>query len=84
MLVSFFRAAPKACFHGTCVEYMCDTLFVHLDDPSRGIQDAVFEVLKAASGIQPGVVKKKAAANRGRHRAPEFCDALVAFCDDAK
>ena len=45
------------------MDYMCDTLFVHLDDPGQPIQAAVFEVLKRGIQLHPDVIKRKAAAN---------------------
>jgi dynein assembly factor 5 len=80
MLVSFLGAAPKEALHSTCVDYMCDTLFVHLDDPAPPIQAAVFEVLRAAAVHRPEVVGKKAARCRRMHRSPDLCDRLAALC----
>jgi len=73
----FLLAAPKEHFKGTLMDYMCDQLLIHLDDPDEIIQKAVFEILIVASSVDKGVVEKKTVGARRAHRDVKWCDMVL-------
>jgi dynein assembly factor 5 len=77
---AFLKAAPPVHFKGTVLDYMLDCFFVHLDDSDPVIQDAVLEVLRKARDLDKPLVLKKAQEVRARHRSPDYCDKVIAFC----
>ena len=83
MLVKFWSAAEKSSyFHETCMVYTFDILFLHLDDPSLEIQQAVFKALRCACELHSKLLIQKASESRGKHRTPEFCDELIRMASD--
>ena len=78
--IHFLRAASPQCFRGTPLEYSLETLFVHLDDAEKSVQEAVFEVVKECVRIDKTLVAKKATEHRARHRSPLYCDELIKMC----
>jgi len=76
----FLKSAPPQHFKGTLIDYMCDQLLIHLDDPDPVIQAAVYDILVVAVEVDGGVVKKKATAVRGSHRDVRWCDKLLHLC----
>ena len=46
----FLKSAPPQHFKGTLIDYMCDQLLIHLDDPDPVIQAAVYDILVVAVG----------------------------------
>lgn len=78
MLESFFQCAPPNCYSTTTLDYSLDQLFIHLDDTSRIIQEAVYRVIIAASALNKELVLKKCDKSRATHRSTAMCD-KVAF-----
>lgn len=76
-----FRSAREPCcyFKGTPIEFMVQRLFVHMDDPDRRFQRAIFDVLVVAIDIDANVVEKECKKSRLSHRSGEFCDQLLAL-----
>lgn len=74
-------AAPPApaaeCWRGTPVEYVVDTLLLHLDDPSPPLQEAVYGALAPWAALAPAYAARVAGAAAGRHRTPELCQRLL-------
>lgn len=78
-LESFFRCAPKRAYSSTCVGYMLDQLFVHLDDGDSQIQEAVkATILTVAKEIGSTTVLKKAEAAKDTHRSVTQLESLIA------
>lgn len=73
----FLLAAPKEHFKGTLMDYMCDQLLIHLDDPDEVIQKAVLEILIVAGSLEKDIVEKKTQAARRSHRDARWCDLLL-------
>ncbi|RKO91223.1 armadillo-type protein [Blyttiomyces helicus] len=53
---------------------------IHLDDPDRGVQDAVCESLQACATVAPPTVMREQLSDtvKARHRTPRFIDAVLA------
>lgn len=76
LLPDFFRLAP---LRSTPRDYTADQLLIHLDDPDRTIQNAVFDALLALDrGQTPSFLEPKIVAARPSHRDPCLCDDLLA------
>lgn len=82
-LVAFFAAAPAKAYHGTCIDYSLDQLFVHLDDTDSKMQAAVNSVIQATIPIDSTRVVKKATDCRMAHRSTTYLDALIAEASTA-
>ena len=80
----FLKSAPAAHFRGTLMDYLCDQLLVHMDDPDPVIQRSVYDILVVAIDVDVDVVKKKCIANRGSHRDTKLCDLLLQKCGGAE
>lgn len=76
--IGLLGCAQKDSFKGTPIDYSLDCLFVHLDDPEREIQEAVYRAIEATIPIDQSLVLKKAKEHRMRHRSPHYCDQLIA------
>ncbi|ELU05823.1 hypothetical protein CAPTEDRAFT_167239 [Capitella teleta] len=61
------------------LEEMYKGLMVHLDDPDSSIQDAVLDVLKKASHIEPSHLMQEIDSVRHKHRSTKYCDDLAAY-----
>jgi hypothetical protein len=70
---------PAEAWRGTPVEYVIDTLLLHLDDPSPSIQAAVFEALGPWALTAPTYARKAALAAADKHRSPLFCERLLSL-----
>ena len=73
----FLKSAPPQHFAGTLLDYLCDQLLIHLDDPDQVIQAAVYEILLVAIEVDAKVVTKKVAAVRSSQRDVRWCDKLL-------
>lgn len=73
----FLQCAAPNMFSGTTIDYMLDQLFIHLDDPDAGIQQAVLSVIMVASQVNKDLVCKKAQNCRTTHRSPDMCDKVL-------
>ncbi|GMH85888.1 hypothetical protein TrVE_jg3977 [Triparma verrucosa] len=76
----FLKSAPAEHFKGTLMDYLCDQLLIHMDDPDPVIQQSVFDILLVAIEVDKDVVKKKATATRNSHRDVRLCDLLLKQC----
>lgn len=85
---TFMSASLPGAFSGTSLDYTLDQLFVHLDDGNEVIQNACAQALLVAAALpgSPGsgtvvtckeLVARKAKDQRGSHRSPARCDALL-------
>ncbi len=84
----FMTASVQGAFSGTSLDYTLDQLFIHLDDSDERIQAACYATIMTASTLEHppnatsspaarDLVKKKASSQRGSHRSPAKCDALL-------
>ena len=78
----FLKSAPAEHFKGTLMDYLCDQLLIHMDDPDPVIQRSVFDILAVAVEVDRAVVKKKATSTRNSHRDVRLCDALIKLCGE--
>ncbi len=69
---------PADAWRGTPVEYILDTLLLHLDDPSQAVQAAVFAALEPWVAVAPAYALKATRAAAGKHRSPVLCQRLLA------
>jgi hypothetical protein len=72
---------PAEAWRGTPVEYVIDTLLLHLDDPSPSIQTAVYGALASWAVLAPAYATKAARAAAGKHRSPALCEKLLAHLE---
>ncbi|XP_041085870.1 dynein assembly factor 5, axonemal-like [Polyodon spathula] len=59
------------------LEFLYRGLLVHLDDPDSSIQNAVFDVLKQGSVVDPSLLEKEIEAVKHRHRTSSYCEELL-------
>ena len=77
-LEMFMQAAHSpTCYSSTMIDYTLDQLFIHLDDPSDGMQEAVLRVVLAGAKVDKKSVLAKARHHRGSHRTPDMCDRVI-------
>ena len=83
-LIAFLRTLnysavwdQTANFDKSNLQYLLRGLLVHLDDPSREIQEHIFGVLAVSIEVDPPVLAAEAKAVRERHRSPKLCDELI-------
>ncbi|CEM35003.1 unnamed protein product [Vitrella brassicaformis CCMP3155] len=75
-LTALMNALP-ANWSPTLVEYILQTLFIHLDDPNAAIQDAVADVLKAAMKHNTEAFLKEVRAAAPKSAHPRRCEELL-------
>lgn len=81
-LVAFWEATP-ADYCDANSEYCAAGVVVHMDDPDARMQEAACRVLEAAARRKPKQVREVVQQARHKHRAPHYCDRVVAACDAA-
>ena len=77
--IPFFHCGPPQSFAGGILDYTLDQLVIHLDDPDPIIQKEVSGVVKEASKLDCGLVRKKLTGARDGHRSSRVCDELLAI-----
>lgn len=70
-------ASAAECWRGTPVEYVIDTLLLHLDDTAPAVQAAVYGALVPWAALAPEYARKGATAAASRHRSPALCQQLL-------
>ena len=64
-------------------EYVCQTLFIHLDDKNEDVQAAVFKTLEFAGSIRPNIVyaevrlAQQACKSKSKQKFPRLCEKLI-------
>mmetsp|Transcript_29143 Transcript_29143/g.42790 ORF Transcript_29143/g.42790 Transcript_29143/m.42790 type:complete len:975 (-) Transcript_29143:351-3275(-) len=76
-LAAFLKASPSKSFHGTAIDVIVEQLLVHMDDPDKAIQKAVFDALVVTLSIDCGVVIKQTERAKLSHRSSKLCDELL-------
>jgi len=71
---------PKEAVKGTPAGYISDTAFLHLDDASDDVRQAVKSIVVAllTADVDSENIKEKAATHSERHRNPELCNEILA------
>ncbi|XP_076838307.1 dynein axonemal assembly factor 5 [Brachyhypopomus gauderio] len=63
--------------HRPHLEFLLQQLLLYLDDPDQQVQLLVLEVLKAAGGVDPALLRKEVEVVREKQRTTEHCDHLL-------
>lgn len=82
-LKSFFKCLPPGWSH-SLYEYIIKTLFIHLDDPSLEIQDAVYGVLEAALHQDYNIFQREAKVAVGKSAHPRRCEELCRLAESLR
>ncbi|TRY97316.1 hypothetical protein DNTS_020600 [Danionella cerebrum] len=59
------------------LEFLFQQLLLYMDDPDAAVQDAVFEVLKAASAVDAALLREQTETAKQKHRSSELCERLL-------
>ena len=72
-----FLACPRMYLSDSTFEYVCQTLFVHLDDTNETIQLAVFHALQFAATQRKELVLQEARKSLPKQKFPRLCEKLI-------
>jgi hypothetical protein len=82
VLQTFFEilgSVPK--WGDSLYQYILKQLFIHLDDPSAEMQNAMSEVLRRAVHVNPAAFKNEAQSAASRSCHPRACEELVRLAE---
>lgn len=82
VLKTFLRSAPPSHFQGTAIEYIVETLFIHMDDPDIKFKEEVYEVIKVAVDVNPECVIQNAQSSSMSHKTRKYCDRILHYCSE--
>ena len=74
-----FDEPYDTCLYAAHIEFIFDTLLIHLDDPNEKIQQAICEVLISCSRLNPVLLAKRIEQVRPKHRHAKYLDEIAQF-----
>ncbi|NXF01242.1 DAAF5 factor, partial [Smithornis capensis] len=66
------------------IEFLYQELLIHLDDPDQNLQNAVLEVLKEGSVLNPDLLVREIEGVVHKHQTPVYCNQLLHHIQSAK
>lgn len=73
----FLACAPINHFQGTAIEYIVETLFIHLDDTDTLLQRKVYDTILSAISVNAEVVIRHSELSLSSHQSPKLCQMLL-------
>ncbi len=83
-LKHFFKCSSRSNYDTAILSYICEQLFVHLDDPNPALKEKVFEVLVVLLDIDKKHVIKGAKSSLSSHSCRHHCDLLLEFASEER
>ncbi|XP_030315959.1 dynein assembly factor 5, axonemal isoform X1 [Calypte anna] len=66
------------------IQYLYQELLIYLDDPDQNSQNAVLEVLKEGSALNPELLVRQIEGVVHKHRTPVYCNQLLQHIQSAR